>query len=110
MYSEVSYWNQRYQALGKVINYDYIASFEMLKEFLEGVMTETSCKILIVGCGNSPFSEEVYDLGYHNIINIDFSEVVINQQKEKNKSKRPDLKCKVINILIYMYIRLSSRC
>ncbi len=94
MYSELSYWNQRYQSLGKGINYDYIASFEMLKELLEGYLTETSIKILIVGCGNSAFSEELYDLGYHNIINIDFSDVVINQLKEKNKTKRPDLKCK----------------
>jgi 2-polyprenyl-3-methyl-5-hydroxy-6-metoxy-1,4-benzoquinol methylase len=33
--------------------------------------------ILISGCGNSKFSEDLYSEGYVNITNIDFSEEVI---------------------------------
>lgn len=93
MYSEVNYWNQRYQSLGKNITYDYIASFDMLKDLLEGVIFDVGSKILIVGCGNSTLSEDLYEIGYHNITNVDFSEILINQQKEKNRVKRPELKC-----------------
>ena len=32
-------------------------------------------KLLVVGCGNSKLSEDLYDAGIHNISNIDISEV-----------------------------------
>ena len=31
----------------------------------------------MLSCGNSEFSADIYDDGYRNITNIDFSEVVI---------------------------------
>ena len=34
-------------------------------------------KILIIGCGNANFSEDMYDDGYHYLFNIDISSVVI---------------------------------
>ena len=43
--------------------------------------------ILIVGCGNSNFSSELYDEGYHNIVNIDFSDIVIDRMKSANDSR-----------------------
>ena len=49
-------------------------------------------KILILGCGNSEFSEELYDFGYKNIYNIDISENVIKSMKERN-IKRDKMKC-----------------
>merc|ERR1712167_330226 len=48
--------------------------------------------ILVIGCGNSKFSEDLYEDGFKNITNIDFSENVINQMKEKYESKIPDMK------------------
>lgn len=47
--------------------------------------------ILVLGCGNSRLSEDLYDLGYHGLVNIDISDVVINQMKERNKGKRGDM-------------------
>ena len=43
----------------------------------------------MVGCGNSELSEQLYDVGYQDIVNIDISEVVIKQMKERNASRRP---------------------
>jgi len=40
-------------------------------------------KILMIGCGNSPLSEEMYDQGYKNIISIDISGIVIDQMQTK---------------------------
>ena len=48
-------------------------------------------KLLMIGCGNSQLSEDLYDVGYRHLINIDISEVVINQMKEKNKELRGDM-------------------
>lgn len=46
-------------------------------------------KILIVGCGNSNFSADLYDAGYPHITNIDFSAVVIEKMKQKHTRDRP---------------------
>ena len=43
---------------------------------------------MIIGCGNAPLSEDMYDDGYHNIFNIDISSVVINQMRERNSSRQ----------------------
>ncbi|KAM4861394.1 eEF1A lysine and N-terminal methyltransferase isoform 2-T2 [Thomomys bottae] len=45
--------------------------------------------VLVIGCGNSELSEQLYDVGYQDIVNIDISEVVIKQMKERNASRRP---------------------
>ena len=45
----------------------------------------------MVGCGNSKLSENMYDVFFKNITNIDLSDVVIKQMSVKNKS-RTDMK------------------
>ncbi|KAG8277682.1 Methyltransferase-like protein 13 [Homalodisca vitripennis] len=47
-------------------------------------------KILVIGCGNSSLSSDLYDVGYKQIMNIDVSGVVIKQMKAKGKN-RPGL-------------------
>ena len=44
-------------------------------------------KLLVIGCGNSQLSADMYDVGYHKIINIDISDIAIKQMKEKNKQR-----------------------
>ena len=41
-----------------------------------------------MGCGNAEFSEDMYDDGYKNIINIDIATNVIDQMKARNKSRK----------------------
>lgn len=41
-----------------------------------------------LGCGNAEFSEDMYDDGYKNIINIDIASNVIDQMKARNKSRK----------------------
>ena len=52
---------------------------------------KTGDKILVIGCGNSRLSADLYDIGYHNITNIDISDTVISQMINQNKKKRPDM-------------------
>ena len=56
-------------------------------------------KILVIGCGNSELSANMYDFGYHNITNVDISDVVIQQMVEKNAVRRPDMKFVKMDIL-----------
>lgn len=43
--------------------------------------------VLVIGCGNSQLSSDLYDVGILNIANIDISEIVIKQMTEKHKTK-----------------------
>lgn len=45
--------------------------------------------ILQLGCGNSILQEEMYDVGYKNITNIDISPIVIEQMSERSRDVRP---------------------
>jgi 2-polyprenyl-3-methyl-5-hydroxy-6-metoxy-1,4-benzoquinol methylase len=39
---------------------------------------------LIIGCGNSNLGIDMKNDGFENIVNIDYSEVVINKMKNKD--------------------------
>jgi 2-polyprenyl-3-methyl-5-hydroxy-6-metoxy-1,4-benzoquinol methylase len=51
---------------------------------------EDTC--LMLGCGNSELSEQMYDAGYTKITNIDISSVVIEQMAERSRLSRPEMK------------------
>ena len=55
-------------------------------------------KILMLGCGNADLSADMYDHGYKNITNVDFSKVVIEQMAKRNTLERPQMTWKVVNI------------
>ncbi|KFO07878.1 Methyltransferase-like 13, partial [Balearica regulorum gibbericeps] len=49
-------------------------------------------QVLVVGCGNSELSEQMYDVGMcEDIVNIDISDAVIRQMQERSGSKRPKM-------------------
>ena len=66
--------------------------FLTLKSISEDI--QDSDKILVVGCGNSPFSEELYKAGYRNLISTDYSEVVIDDKK-----RHPQMQWQVADVL-----------
>jgi len=83
------YWDIYYEDQGGE-PFDWYQDYEQLKPFLlENV--NFSDKILMVGCGNSLCSEKMIEDGYKDISNIDISQLVIDQMKERN-SAIPSLK------------------
>lgn len=84
------YWEKFFKKRGS-------KAFEWYGEYPElcGVLhkyIKPQDKVLVVGCGNSVISENLYDVGYHGITNIDISDIVIRQMTEKNQSLRPKMK------------------
>lgn len=77
-YGEAQYWDKRYQESGKDVTYEWIRGYESIKEHLMQYLTSTDMKILILGCGNSEFSENLYDDGFQNLVNVDISSVCID--------------------------------
>ena len=54
-------------------------------------------RILVLGCGNADFSEDLYDDGYTNVVNVDISSVVIGQMQDRNL-ERPLMEWKVMDV------------
>ena len=87
-YCKKEYWDDRF-AEEEVNN--WLVTYGDVKDQLAPFLTPES-KILVVGCGNSTFSEELYDAGFRNLWNIDFSEVVIEAMRAKYRVSRPSMK------------------
>ncbi|XP_029888639.2 eEF1A lysine and N-terminal methyltransferase isoform X1 [Aquila chrysaetos chrysaetos] len=57
-------------------------------------------QVLVVGCGNSELSEQMYDVGMcEDIVNIDVSDAVIRQMQERSRSKRPKMSYLLMDML-----------
>jgi len=81
-YGKADYWDERYSTRCDGDTFDWYQRWSALKPFLEPKLKLDS-NILMVGCGNSTLSIDMYNNGYKNITNIDISGVVINQMAEK---------------------------
>lgn len=71
--------------------------------------TASPMQILVPGCGNSRLSEHLYDLGFKDITNIDFSKVVISDMLRRNVRARPGMRWRVMDMTaMQVYIGLCS--
>ncbi|CAO2829811.1 unnamed protein product [Amaranthus hypochondriacus] len=89
-YGEPSYWNKRYK--DEDSPFDWYQKYPALAPLIHLYLSPDSSKhILIVGCGNSTFSESMAADGFEDIVNIDISNVVIEEMKKKY-ANHPNLK------------------
>ncbi|XP_054977601.1 eEF1A lysine and N-terminal methyltransferase isoform X1 [Sorex araneus] len=89
-FGAAEYWEKFFQQRGK-------RTFEWYGTYLElcGLLhkyIKPREKVLVVGCGNSELSEQLYDVGFQDLVSIDISEVVIRQMTERNAGRRPRLR------------------
>ena len=78
-----AYWDGFFQKRGK-------KAFEWYGEYAElcGLLhkyVKPKDDVLVVGCGNSTLSADLYDVGYRSVRSIDLSEVVIRQMKAQRE-------------------------
>jgi len=86
-YSEFNtkeYWDSFYQKSTRFEWYGRLSDFSALLYKYLGAKT---AKILMIGCGNSSLSCDLYQAGYKNITNIDISDEVVEQMKQQNTDK-----------------------
>ena len=97
-YGEKIYWEKHYKNIENNNTFDWILDYSDVKEIISSLnISKESSKILNVGCGNSEFSENMYDDGYHDIQNIDVSQELINFMKERAKN-RPGLNYELMDV------------
>lgn len=73
-YKDVDYWDERYKTEQC---YDWLGGLSKFQHLLEEHIKKTD-SILVLGCGNSSLSGDMYNAGYHSITNIDYSSVCIS--------------------------------
>ncbi|GMP76143.1 hypothetical protein CsSME_00032946 [Camellia sinensis var. sinensis] len=94
-YGEAWYWDNRYaQEAGP---FDWYQKYPSLSPLLR-LYVPSHHRVLVVGSGNSAFSEGMTDDGYGDVVNIDISSVVIEAMQNKY-SNHPQLK----------YIKMDAR-
>eukprot|EP00657_Telonema_sp_P-1_P002309 TRINITY_DN15400_c0_g1_i1.p1 TRINITY_DN15400_c0_g1~~TRINITY_DN15400_c0_g1_i1.p1 ORF type:complete len:185 (+),score=73.83 TRINITY_DN15400_c0_g1_i1:91-645(+) len=90
-YGDDEYWDQRY-AGSETPHFEWYASFLELEDKVTSSCKDQEARILIVGCGNSRFSQQMFDAGYKDITSIDISEVCIKNMTSVYSKHSPDLK------------------
>ncbi|KAK3289361.1 hypothetical protein CYMTET_3198 [Cymbomonas tetramitiformis] len=92
-----AYWDERYKTGGANM-FDWYMDYDGLKPSLRDVLNgQPGRTILIVGCGNSPVGETLYDEGYQNVTSIDNSQACISLMKTRSLTTRPGLKYHVMD-------------
>jgi 2-polyprenyl-3-methyl-5-hydroxy-6-metoxy-1,4-benzoquinol methylase len=85
VYSKVEYWNNRFI---QEDNYEWIADYSTIKPLLCTVAEELGKRlnkprerlsILMLGCGSSSLSIDMYNDNYKSQVNLDYSRVVIDK-------------------------------
>nr|XP_019005223.1 uncharacterized protein I203_02069 [Kwoniella mangroviensis CBS 8507]OCF68684.1 hypothetical protein I203_02069 [Kwoniella mangroviensis CBS 8507] len=109
-YGTHEYWEQRYanEADGRTFDW-FLSPTYLLPLFDELTSISTSdvkgkgkgkdTRILTLGCGNSALGEVLYDNGWEDIVNIDYSKIVIDQMKERHSIARPKMEWLEMDIL-----------
>ena len=96
-YGDIAYWEQRYKN-SEYTTFDWLENYPTLKEIILSLnIPKEKGQILNLGCGNSEFSENMYDDGFHNIKNIDISQSVIKLMSERSKN-RPEMTYEVMDV------------
>ncbi|KAF5355280.1 hypothetical protein D9758_006080 [Tetrapyrgos nigripes] len=90
-YGTKEYWNSRYAQEADGSSFDWFKSYSDIAHIIHELIPERASRILMLGCGNSKLSEEMYEDGYKNIVNIDYSAVVIEQMQNRHGGVRPEM-------------------
>lgn len=88
-FSSAEYWERFFKKRGEKA-FEWYGDYNKLCGVLHKYI-KVKDKVLVVGCGNSELSEQMYDVGYKHLINIDISETVINHMNQRNAERRPGL-------------------
>jgi SAM-dependent methyltransferase len=100
LYADLDYWDDRF---AREDDYEWLATFGALESALEPYWyisdysnshnksdrNKDDVRILVVGCGNAPFSADLYDAGYTQVVNLDYSATVIQRMRARHAELRP---------------------
>ncbi|XP_055766792.1 EEF1A lysine methyltransferase 4 [Salvelinus fontinalis] len=86
-YKDVDYWDERYKTEK---SFEWFGDFSKFQHLLQRHVMKDDA-ILVLGCGNSSMSSDMYDAGYHSITNIDYSSVCIDTMSARHDATCPGM-------------------
>ena len=81
------YWQTFFERRGDE-SFEWYGSYAELRAIVvDDQKLRRTDRVLVVGCGNSDFSAELYDDGYEEVTNVDFEATVISAMAARNESR-----------------------
>lgn len=100
-YSKAQFWEDRMKETKGF--FDWYVEFDELKRYIAKTNITEESKILMVGCGNSKLSEQMYDAGYKNIVNVDIAPSIVNLMKDYHDKKEKFMEWEVMDCTAMTY-------
>ncbi|KAH7683108.1 Endothelin-converting enzyme 1 protein [Dioscorea alata] len=94
-------WDKFFTLRGSGDYFEWYANWRSIEAPLLSLLSGsggTDLRILVPGCGSSSVSEKLYDAGYRQITNIDFSKVVVSDMLRRNVRSRPEMRWRVMDM------------
>ncbi|XP_056133670.1 eEF1A lysine and N-terminal methyltransferase [Lampris incognitus] len=88
-FSSAEYWERFFKKRGEKA-FEWYGDYNKLCGVLHKYI-KLQDKVLVIGCGNSELSEQMYDVGYKYLTNIDISNTVVTHMSQRNAARRPEL-------------------
>ncbi|XP_077572794.1 eEF1A lysine and N-terminal methyltransferase [Stigmatopora nigra] len=88
-FSSAEYWEKFFKKRGEK-SFEWYGDYNKLCGVLHKYI-KMQDQVLVVGCGNSELSEQLHDVGYKHLTNIDISETVVSHMNQRNAERRPGL-------------------
>ncbi|XP_061540455.1 eEF1A lysine and N-terminal methyltransferase isoform X1 [Phycodurus eques] len=88
-FSTAEYWERFFKKRGEK-SFEWYGDYNKLCGVLHKYI-KMKDQVLVVGCGNSELSEQLHDVGYKHLTNIDISETVVSHMNQRNAERRPGL-------------------
>eukprot|EP00929_Paragymnodinium_shiwhaense_P047281 TRINITY_DN23977_c0_g1_i1.p1 TRINITY_DN23977_c0_g1~~TRINITY_DN23977_c0_g1_i1.p1 ORF type:complete len:297 (-),score=58.48 TRINITY_DN23977_c0_g1_i1:283-1041(-) len=79
---DTGFWDKKYESTGE--SQEWLLGYADIASFFEAVVKDKGVTILVLGCGDAPFSADLHAAGYQNVTNVDNSAVVIEKMAEKH--------------------------
>eukprot|EP00658_Telonema_sp_P-2_P033213 TRINITY_DN24424_c0_g1_i2.p1 TRINITY_DN24424_c0_g1~~TRINITY_DN24424_c0_g1_i2.p1 ORF type:complete len:274 (-),score=86.85 TRINITY_DN24424_c0_g1_i2:112-933(-) len=95
-YATAEYWDNRYQVSGEEV-YDWHHTFDGLSPLLVQVL-KPEHKILVLGCGNATFSEDMHAAGFEQVTNVDISRVCIEKMRARDALAGRHMRWEVMDV------------
>ncbi|BGP35219.1 hypothetical protein JCM10296v2_007051 [Rhodotorula toruloides] len=77
--------DERYSREADDSSFDWCKSYRDIQHLVHRFIPKKDARIVMLGCGNSTLSRDMYDDGYRNIANVDYSSVVIEKMRRVNE-------------------------
>ncbi|OJA21546.1 hypothetical protein AZE42_03252 [Rhizopogon vesiculosus] len=114
-YGTEAYWDTRYEQEADDTSFDWFKTYADVADYIRRLIPSKDARILMLGCGNSKFSEDVglsfgyggpvanttdqmWEDGYKCIVNVDYSPIVIEKMSNRHKDRRPEMTWEVKDV------------